>query len=244
MKLSAILAIAVALVSCSEESSKDEKIVDALANRPQAEPFPMPPTPGTYPFLAVLAGQGLGPIRIGATVAHVQRLMQQPCEARSENLCRYVNRGVDFNLVGGIVRSIYVQRAGRPGGRSSTGQNLKFGFFQGMIPPDLRLGMLPEAIQQHMGPPQSIERVPGPNPQDTVERHYYPGLILEYDFWHDTQKLILGGIVVVKDPNAVPPGMPDAGAPAAGGVADAGVAPSDDGGARTPRAKKKRAAAG
>ena len=246
MKLSAILAIAVVLapLSCSEDSSKGEKLADALANRPQTEAFQALPAPGTFPFLAVLAGQGLGPIRIGASLSHVQRLMQQPCEARSENLCRYVNRGVDFNLVGGITRSIYVQRAGRPAGRSSEGANLKFGFFQGMIPPDLRLGMLPESIQQHLGPPERIEKVPGPNPQDTVERHYYPGLILDYDFWHDTQKLILGGILVVKDPNAVPPGAPDAGAPASLDVADAGVAPSDDGGVQAAPAKKKRAAAG
>lgn len=166
-------------------------------------------------FLAVLAGQGAGPIRVGANVAQVERLMQAPCEVRSENLCRYVTRGMDFNLLGGITQSLYIQRAGRPAGKSATGEELRFGFFQGMIPPDLRLGMLPEAIQQHLGPPQRVEKVPGPNPQNTIERHYYPGMVLDYDWWPETERLILGGIRIVRDPSAVPvSAAPDAGAPA------------------------------
>jgi hypothetical protein len=236
MKLSAILAIALALapLSCSEDSSKGEKLATALSGHAPRRFQPLP-APGTFPFLAVLAGQGLGPIRIGASISHVQRLMQQPCEYRSEHLCRYAKRGIDFNLLGDVTQTIYIQRAERPAGKSATGENLKFGFFQGMIPPDLRLGMLPEAIQEHLGQPKRIEKVPGPNPQDLVERHHYPGLVLEYDFWHETKKLILGGVLIVKDPSVVPPGARDAGAPDAGPAPGAASATPGDAGVGSTR---------
>jgi hypothetical protein len=177
--------------------------------------------------MAVLAGQGAGAIRIGANVAQVERLMQRPCDIRSEHLCRYVQRGVDFNLVGGITQSIYIQRKGRPAGKDANGEELEFGFFQGMIPPDLSLGMTPESIQQYLGKPYRIEKMPGPNPQDSVERHYYPGLTLEYDFWHESKKLVLGAMLIHKDEKLaqVAAAGADAGAPLtdAGAPLDAGT---------------------
>src|SRR5262245_37937034 len=111
MKLPAFLsiALAVACTGCVEKRSKDEEIAEALANRsarpertartarPRYEPIPIP---GSVPLLAVLAGQGAGPIRIGANVTQVERLMQHKCEIRTESVCRYVRYGVDFNLVG------------------------------------------------------------------------------------------------------------------------------------------------
>jgi hypothetical protein len=234
MRLSASFVCFAALVSsgCSETPSTTQQINDALASRPDAgvgkrarkryEPVPVP---GAFPLMAVLAGQGAGAIRIGANVAQVERLMQRPCDVRSEHLCRYVQRGIDFNLVGGITQSIYIQRRGRPAGKNANGEDLEFGFFQGMIPPDLKLGMTPEAIQQYLGRPERAEQVAGPNPQTTVWRHYYPGLVLEYDWVAETRKLMLGGILIVKDPRISPPWTTaaDAGVPAA----DAGVPPAD-----------------
>jgi hypothetical protein len=228
MKVPAILFLAFALapLACVEKPSKQEEIAEALANRsaqPRKAPMPMP-VPGSTPLLAVLAGQGAGPIRLGANVAQVERLMQHPCETRSENLCRYATRGIDFNLVGGLTQSIYIQRSGRPAGKDADGNDIEFGFFYGMIPPDLRLGMLPEAVQEYLGKPRRAERVAGPNPQNTVYRHEYPGMTLEYDYWPETKRLILGGIRVFKDPSVV---TPDAGA-----TPDAGLAlPSLDAGA-------------
>jgi hypothetical protein len=245
MRLSASFVLFAALVSngCSEAApSKSQQLSDALAAQSDGgtrartrfgkryEPVPVP---GSFPLMAVLAGQGAGAIRIGANVAQVERLMQRPCDVRSEHLCRYVQRGIDFNLVGGITQSIFIQRKGRPAGKNADGEELEFGFFQGMIPPDLRLGMTPEAIQQYLGKPERAEHVAGPNPQTTVWRHYYPGLVLEYDWVAETRKLILGGIRIVKDPRVLPPWMSaaDAGAPKgdAGAPVDAGAAPSDAG---------------
>jgi len=255
MRLSASFVWFAALVSsgCSDKPSTTQQINDALASRPDAgartrsgrryEPVPVP---GAFPLMAVLAGQGAGAIRIGANVTQVERLMQRPCEVRSEHLCRYVQRAVDFNLVGGITQSIYIQRRGRPAGKNANGEDVEFGFFQGMIPPDLKLGMTPEAIQEYLGKPERAEQVAGPNPQTTVWRHYYPGLVLEYDWVAETGKLMLGGILIVKDSriSSALTKAADAGVPAADAAlppADASTPPrSRDGGAPVDREPEPR----
>lgn len=151
------------------------------------------------PSLPVIPGEGVGPIRIGATVGTIERLMDKRCEVLTEELCRYVSRGVDFHLQGGYTEWIHVQRAGRPAGVDFRGEPVEFGFFNGGIPPDLRLGMVPAAIQQYLGPPERIEPVPEPNGAFTVARDYYPGLVVEYDRYTNG-RIILGGLRIFKDP--------------------------------------------
>jgi hypothetical protein len=153
----------------------------------------------TGPMLPIEAGLGLGPIRLGATAATIERLMDKPCEVRTEELCRYVTRGVDFHLVAGVTQWIHVQRAGRPAGVDFKGQPVEFGFFNGAIPPDLRLGMVPKAIQEYLGPPERIEPVMQPNPASIVARDYYPGIVIEYDRFTNG-KIIMGGVRIMKDP--------------------------------------------
>jgi hypothetical protein len=155
------------------------------------------------PMLAVLAGQGVGPIRIGATMATIERHMELPCEVKTPDLCRYVARGVEFNLEGGVTKTIYVQRAGRPT-KDAQGQDTEFGFFKGGIPPDLRLGMVPKAIQEHMGEPQRIERSGQTGTADRVETHYYDGITLEYDRI-ENGNLVLSGILISKSQTAPAP---------------------------------------
>jgi hypothetical protein len=151
------------------------------------------------PMLAVMPGEGVGPIRLGATVGTIERLMDKRCEVLTEELCRYVTRGIDFHLQGGYTDWIHVQRAGRPAGVDFRGEPIEFGFFNGGIPPDLRLGMVPAAIQQYLGPPERIEPVPEPNGAFTVARDYYPGLVVEYDRYTNG-RIILGGLRIFKDP--------------------------------------------
>lgn len=238
-----VVALAASAACVERKPTTDEEIAAALEDRARSR-MREPPrdtkrwAPPSGLMLAVLAGQGAGPIRLGASVAAVERLMDRPCEIKSETLCRYVARGMDFHLMGGILQSIHVQRAGRPAGRGHDGTHLEFGFFKGMIPPDLRLGMTPEAIQEYLGKPDRVEKVPEPNPQNTVFRHHYPGLVAEYDRWPETGKLILGGVRVIKDARLSPFGVVDArdagGADAGAGDADAGDAGAGDAGTPAP----------
>jgi hypothetical protein len=59
--------------------------------------------------------------------------------------------------------------------------------------------MLPEAVQKELGKPNRVEKVADRGAHRTAERHFYEGLVLEYDE-NPTRKdqLILGGIVIVK----------------------------------------------
>jgi hypothetical protein len=149
--------------------------------------------------MAIEPGQGVGAIRFGATVPTIERLMQHRCEVLSHNLCRYVTRGVDFHLVNGELAKVHVQRAERPAGRDARERPVTFGFFNGGIRPDLALGMTPRAMQEYLGPPERIEPVPEPNPQNMVARDYYPGLIIEYDRYKNGN-IIFGGAIVFRDP--------------------------------------------
>lgn len=154
------------------------------------------PLPGG-PRLAVMAGQGVGPIRFGATVDTIERQMGEKCEIITPVLCRFFGRALDFELLDGKVVRITAYRVDRPAGKDSTGKERVFGVFNGGIPPDLRLGMLPWAIQQHLGQPKRVEKLPGPGTDHVAEIHYYDGLVLDYDLL-ENGKLALGAIHVEK----------------------------------------------
>ena len=48
--------------------------------------------------MAIVAGQGVGAIRLGANLATVERLMEAPCDEKTPTLCRYVARAVEFRF--------------------------------------------------------------------------------------------------------------------------------------------------
>jgi hypothetical protein len=182
----------------AESDGEAQPGASASANTPSRAQAGMLPT---GPSFAIEAGKGIGAIRFGATVATIERLMDKRCEVLSENMCRYVTRGVDFHLVNGVLAKVHVQRAGRPAGNDVTGQKLEFGFFNGGIRPDLALGMRPKAMQEYLGPPERVEQVSEPNPQNMVARDHYPGLIIEYDRYKNGN-IIWAGAVVFPDPRA------------------------------------------
>lgn len=196
------LACVLSIVACnSKPSTKPAAPAASTAAALSASARLPPPKPRNWPLpsgpmLAVLAGQGVGPIRIGASVATVERLMDLPCEVKTESVCRYVARGVEFNLQGGAVKSIYVQRAGRPT-KDAQGNDVEFGFFKGGIPPDLRLGMVPKAIQEYLHEPSRTEKSGAAGTANKVETHFYDGITLEYDRI-ENGNLVLGGILIEK----------------------------------------------
>ena len=93
----------------------------------------------------------MGAIRLGASLATVERLMELPCDEKTPTLCRYHARAVEFQFDGeGKLKRIIAHRQARRAGDKT------YGLFNGAIPPDLMFGMIPAAIQQHLGPPERV----------------------------------------------------------------------------------------
>jgi len=212
-KTAFVLALALGLSGCDGCNDREKPptggpaLASALASGMNAQPsksvpppykLPPPPMLPQGPMLAMLAGQGVGSIRIGATVATIERHMALPCDFKTETLCRYVTRAVEFELKDGVTERIRVHRHGRSAGKDNSGAPIEYGFFNGAIPPDLRFGMLPKAIQEYLGQPIRAEKVETPNEFNTIERHYYKGMIVEYDLLPNGNP-IMGGVVIAKD---------------------------------------------
>lgn len=160
---------------------------------PSVSPSAAPSGPVVYPVatgprLAVVAGQGVGAIRLGASVATVERLMELPCDEKTPTLCRYHARAVEFQFdAEGKLRRIVAHRQARKAGAAT------YGLFNGAIPPDLMFGMIPAAIQQHLGPPERVvEGNEGAAPE-AFQQHVYKGMVLEYDKI-STGRTVLGGV--------------------------------------------------
>lgn len=111
-------------------------------------------------------------------------------------------------LENGVTKAVHIYRAGRPAGKDKAGNDAEYGFFNGAIPPDLQLGMVPAAIEEHLGKPLRTERREQAGPAENVETHYYPGLTINYDRL-ENGNLVMAEIMVSKEAPA------DAGAPAA-----------------------------
>ena len=195
--------IALSVLACSKgTSSGGTASASATATAVGAGSAPPSPIRSSWPIpggprLAVLAGQGVGPIRFGATVATIERHMQAPCDLKTDQICRYYARALEFGLKDGLLTAIRINRMDRPAGNDATGKQRVYGAFHGGIPPDLRMGMLPWAIQEYLGKPKKVEKLPGNPPNNTVELHHYDGMVLEYDKL-GTNEPILGGILLAK----------------------------------------------
>lgn len=155
------------------------------------------PEPRTGPSMPILPGQGIGPIRFGATKATIERLMGAPCDDATETLCRYVGRAVEFKLTDGVLTELRISRKGREAKRAPDGSIIEYGFYNGALLPDLYFGMRPDALQEQLGKPQKIEKISPPGPDGFAERHVYDGITLEYDAWSNGN-LVLGAAILTK----------------------------------------------
>ena len=149
------------------------------------------------PVLAIEAGKGVGPIRLGATVATIERLMAAPCEVKTATVCRYIVRAVEFELKDGVTDRITVHRHERPAGPDARGVPQEYGFFNGGIPPGAALGMVPSAVVKLLGKPQSVEAVTTQNENGTVQRATYPGMVLEFDKYKNGN-VMLGAVIIAR----------------------------------------------
>lgn len=145
--------------------------------------------------------------------------MEAPCDFKTPTLCRYVNRAVEYELTRGSVSRIHIHRYERPVPSapkpSAAGEPIApiapttssaestFGPFNGQLQKDARFGMHRHIVLETMGPPSRAEPVED-NPNHTVERHHYPGLVLEYDLLPNGNT-VLGGIIVERSNEAAAP---------------------------------------
>jgi hypothetical protein len=146
------------------------------------------------PVLQIIPGQGVGAIRLGATVETIERLMGAPCEFKTEHACRYVARAVEFFLDDqGFTNEIRIHRVERP----TTPDERTFGVFNGRMAEGVTFMMLPQGVQGLIGPPQKTEAVTQENPFHTVQVDYYDGMRIEYDRM-SPEKIVVGGIILTK----------------------------------------------
>ena len=196
-----LVPVVLGLVGCRSKTEQKSAAVatpSASSKRlpaPQRRSWGMP----SGPVLEVLPGRGVGPIRIGATVQTIERLMELPCDVSTPEVCRYIGRGVEFLLENGVTKTIHVHRAGRPAGKDKTGQDAEYGFFNGIISPDLQLGMIPSAIQEYLGQPKEVQSRAVQGAALDVEVHRYDGMRIEYDRLPNGN-LVMGGILIMKEP--------------------------------------------
>lgn len=167
----------------------------ATSVEPPTVPARPPVKRAVGPSYAVEPGLGLGPIRFGSTVATVERHMDAKCEELTDKYCRYITSGIELELTNGAVSGISIHRYQRPvaGDASKT-----WGMFRGGIPPKIFMMMVPEAVIEQLGKPKRTEAVKEDNPNWTVRRDYYDGMVLEYDKNRVNDRLMLGEIRIVK----------------------------------------------
>jgi hypothetical protein len=208
----ALVGVLLALPACRSGDVK-ERAAPARAAAPAAGGAPTRPTtnaegklvgpPASAPWhipvgpkLTIEPGQGLGPIRFGATVETIERLIGQPCEEKTAEAgittCRYSAHAVDFVLDAEGLEQIRVHRLGR---LFRAGGKLEYGIFNGGFESGVNLGMLPPAVAELLGKPQATRKVEGENLHHTVEVYEYPGATLEFD-QTKPDKLELGGVIL------------------------------------------------
>jgi hypothetical protein len=134
----------------------------------------------------------VGAIRFGATIATIERLMEFPCEIKTDTLCGYNGRAIDFVLKDGVAVEMHIHRVDRLD-RNLSGA--KYGVFNGGLLNGASPGMLQPAASEMLGAAQRVEQVADGGPWGTVERHHYTDLIVEYDKL-PSGSVVLGGVVL------------------------------------------------
>jgi hypothetical protein len=171
--------------------------------RPHAsEPWHIP----VGPKLAIAPGKGFGPIRFGARLDTIERLIGEPCEEKREEagkqVCRYSAQAVDFVLENGALTEMRAHRLGRPFKQSGKPD---YGIFNGSFENGVAFGMVPAAARELLGAPRNVRAVNDDNPYHTVEVQEYDGFRLEFDRV-SPDSVVLGGVVL--DAPKSPPGLP------------------------------------
>lgn len=138
------------------------------------------------PPLSVIPGEGLGPVRFGATLATIERLLNAPCTEKipandTQNLvCRYRAHAVEFHIKDGAVHKMHAHGSERSFGEAVNANRDTYGIFNGMVAPGIALGMYKKVVSKELGPAQRVETLEQEG-VGVVARHHYQGMTLEYD---------------------------------------------------------------
>lgn len=185
------------------------------------------------PKLMALPGRGLGPVRFGASLSTIERLIGATCTTKSETLCRYAPHAVEFLLEDGKLAEIRIQGDERPfPGGGGTPDNT-YGIFNGVLPPKVELGMYQHVVEEQIGAPLKTEQLDPPQGNTVLRLTYANNTVLEYDKLSNGNT-VLAGIILKPDAEAIAAARAAALAPpAAIGSATAAAAAS-----ATSKAKK------
>lgn len=149
---------------------------------PQAPTLPPGRTAEIYsipvgPKLGIFPGRGIGPVRFGATIKTIERLMGSPCSEKTTASCRYVAQAVDFHLQDGVLVKIQIQGDERP---LADKPEQTFGIFNGRFPQGAALGMYAAYVTEVLGEPLRKEPAK-PTEAPIQERYFYKDFVLEFD---------------------------------------------------------------
>lgn len=176
------------------------------AKKPPAAQGPLGNPTAVGPPLEILPGRGIGPIRFGATFETVERHMANPCDVRTETKCIYVNQAAEFTMHEGVVTHIQLHRRDRPAGEGPDGKPRYFGSYFGGLRPEIVMGVHRHIAVEELRPAERVEKLPGSDANATIERHHYPGLVVEYDRLPNGN-VVVGGFQVLQDPDAPSPAL-------------------------------------
>lgn len=177
--------------SAARESSSETKPVE-VKPKAQQRVFSVP----VGPRLGIFPGRGIGPIRFGASLSTVERLMDSPCSEKTETLCRYAAHAVDFHFEDAKLTKIHIHGDERSFRTATTDSpDNTYGIFNGRFPQGAGLGMYSSYVISMLGEPSRKEAVGASPDAQTVERHHYPDMVLEYDKLKNGN-VVLAGVVL------------------------------------------------
>lgn len=181
----------------AQPSPAKQKKKTILPGMALGHPHPVGPT------LLIAAGQSLGAIRAGTNLKTLARHMEGPCDIRTEDRCIYVKQASEFTLDDGIVVGIKVHRRDRlVPTQPEKDEHRYFGTFNGGMLPKVMLGLHQHIMIEEYGEPEKKEPLSGKNGE--VERHFYDGVIFEYDRLDNGNTVLSAIELILPDP---PPGV-------------------------------------
>jgi hypothetical protein len=164
---------------------------------PNIGPYAIP----VGPLFGILPGKGIGPIRFGATISTIERLMGAKCTVKTDSLCRYSAQAVDFHLTDGALSKIHIHGDERP---FDDNPEHTYGIFNGLFRGDVRLGMYRQYVVEVLGEPERTEKTKPGRFKMEQRDHYSPQkMVLEYDRLKNGN-VVLAGVVLEQAPDAPP----------------------------------------